>query len=275
MPRATDARPDYWTRRRLVRGSSLPALHKLLLLVLMDYAGADGRAYPSQETLAQDLSLSDRHVRRIVRDLIAREIIEQTRRRQQSAIYLIDWNRLAELAQDRTPVSTLEKSRPDKIDHQDRTKSHVKTGHRCPPNQTKNQTKEQIPGRVRAGGGQKPEALRAEEFADLAAGHRRFRAAVEAGECRPEDEVRYLTLWRYTDRQAARTDAKRLRNPVGCFARWVRAGEWRGSDADEDAARAFLRDRARRANGHRHPLVAAAAADLQSDIDVGGIDDEL
>jgi hypothetical protein len=55
-----------WEKVRLVLRSDLSAAEKLLLIALADYGGQDGVAFPSQDTLARDVSLKPRQVRNVI-----------------------------------------------------------------------------------------------------------------------------------------------------------------------------------------------------------------
>lgn len=50
---------------------------KLLLIVLANYAGDDGRCWPSQSTLAANTMLSDRNVRRVLMSLETKALIKR------------------------------------------------------------------------------------------------------------------------------------------------------------------------------------------------------
>src|SRR5581483_8217451 len=67
--------------RDAIRDSGLTRTEKLVGLTLSTYMSAEGRAYPSKETLARGCSLSDRAVDRAVDVLEAAEFLEVRRTR--------------------------------------------------------------------------------------------------------------------------------------------------------------------------------------------------
>ena len=109
----------------------IPHSHKFVALALADHAHRDGsEARPSQSLLAKKTSLSDRHVRRIIRDLLEWGVIKIQRPAGQhrATTYQIVMN-----PPDRTPMSTLKKSRPD-IQASRPDICDIQTGHPCPTN---------------------------------------------------------------------------------------------------------------------------------------------
>ena len=53
---------------------------KLLYGRLITFAGKDGRAYPTQRTLGNELGVSDRQIRYLVAELVEHRLIEAKRR---------------------------------------------------------------------------------------------------------------------------------------------------------------------------------------------------
>jgi len=86
---------EFWERRKMIRLSALSTQQKLVLFVLADYGGDNGSAFPSQQTLASDVSLSIRQIRRVLVALRKAGILTtETRGRRHS--YLIHWDPIAD-----------------------------------------------------------------------------------------------------------------------------------------------------------------------------------
>ena len=85
----------------MIRNMTLPTAEKFLIYFLDEFAGKNGTAYPSQETLAKLLSVSVRHVRRLLASLRRRGILDWTSGAQSSR-YRIDWLQVDRM---RTPTS--------------------------------------------------------------------------------------------------------------------------------------------------------------------------
>ncbi len=69
----------YWERRAWLRGLEVSTAVKFVLLTLDEYAGNDEWAFPHQDTLAADVSLSERMVRRHLDWAISRGLLEVER----------------------------------------------------------------------------------------------------------------------------------------------------------------------------------------------------
>lgn len=80
----------YWERRAWLRGLDCSTAVKFVLLTLHEYAGNDEWAFPHQETLAADVSLSERMVRRHLDWAEARGLLEVDRT-QRGNRYRIDF----------------------------------------------------------------------------------------------------------------------------------------------------------------------------------------
>lgn len=109
----------------------IPHAHKFVALALADHAHKDGsEARPSQFLLSKKTNISDRHIRRILRDLLEWGVIKIQRPAGQhrATTYQIVMN-----FPDRTPMSTLTKSRPD-ISASRPDIGVAQTGHGCPTN---------------------------------------------------------------------------------------------------------------------------------------------
>ena len=88
--------------------SALSPWARLLFSRLQFYAGADGKAYPKQETLARELGVSDRQVRIVLSELRALNRIAWTRTRTSSVFEIkpaSEWKTASAL--DRKTASTL------------------------------------------------------------------------------------------------------------------------------------------------------------------------
>jgi hypothetical protein len=110
---------------------NLPTKHKIVALALADHAHEDGsEARPSQALLSDKTGISDRHIRRILTDLLGWGVIETQRPAGQ---HRATTYRIVMTFPDRTPVSTLKLSRPDKSASRP-DKTDAQTGHPCPTN---------------------------------------------------------------------------------------------------------------------------------------------
>lgn len=69
----------YWERRAWLRRLECSTAVKFVLLTLHEYAGTDEWAFPHQDTLAADVSLSERMVRRHLEWAISRGLLEVER----------------------------------------------------------------------------------------------------------------------------------------------------------------------------------------------------
>jgi hypothetical protein len=81
----------------LMRRPELSQGAKLCYARLAQYAGEGGHAHPAQETLAKELAVSDRQVRKYVKELMAQELIT-TRQfgMAQTNAYVFLWHKWAE-----------------------------------------------------------------------------------------------------------------------------------------------------------------------------------
>lgn len=64
----------------VLRSSNLKPVQKLLLIDLLLYAGVNNKAFPSQQTLADDLGRSPRYIRSCLKVLHKQDLINWTRR---------------------------------------------------------------------------------------------------------------------------------------------------------------------------------------------------
>ena len=79
------------------------------------------------------------------------------------------------------------------------------------------------------------------EFQSAESAERRFREAVDAGWLDECDRLNFHTLWKYMARQHARSGQGRIRSPGAAFTKAVKGQDWKGANADEDAARDAIR----------------------------------
>lgn len=242
----------------MIRESAFTATQKLLLILLAEYAGDNEWAFPSQETLALDMTLKPRQVRNILKQL---EPVIETRKGATGVPnhYRINWQRLSEHQQPDRQSSTA-----------DRQSSTALTGNGVPTNIHRTSKRTPITNgalRGRSGGsGWQRGGIGTEEFDSLDGAEPRFREAVENGWVGEEDKLRFLTLWAYTGRQYARPadDPNRVRNPGAFLTQCIKAQEWKGSEADEDTARAHLSAQRGETSPESAPLILQLADMLRS-----------
>jgi len=86
-----DGRPIDELADAKVSGAALVALLK----ALEGYSGDDGRAYPKQETLAENLAMSPRQIRRVIKAAKSLQILD-VKRWKYTASYQIIWSNLAD-----------------------------------------------------------------------------------------------------------------------------------------------------------------------------------
>lgn len=86
------------------------------------------------------------------------------------------------------------------------------------------------------------------EFKSPERGLCRFGEAVDAGVVRPDDELRWLTLWVHCGRKG--------KTPAGLFMDRLKSERWDGDEIDEDRAREYLADVRRNGNSETLPEVA-------------------
>jgi DNA-binding transcriptional ArsR family regulator len=100
---------------RLAWKVQIPTGRKVVLLALADMADKGGVCWPSRDLLAEMTGLAASRVSLHLRDLVADGLVEQTRRRQQSATYTVIRERLS------TPqeVSNGEVSTPEDVPNED------------------------------------------------------------------------------------------------------------------------------------------------------------
>lgn len=115
--------PTLFSRFRLIFSSNLSTQEKLLLLDLCVYIGNNDTGWPTVETLARDCSQSRRRVTAHLQSLTDKGIVSSQRRRNQSALRSIHWEKLVN--QDRTQAAHL--------DNQDETQATPRTRHPRPP----------------------------------------------------------------------------------------------------------------------------------------------
>lgn len=66
--------------REIMRDANLKPMEKCVLFDLILYAGVDGNAFPSEKTLGQDFSVSDRHIRNVLKGLKNKKLLSWNRR---------------------------------------------------------------------------------------------------------------------------------------------------------------------------------------------------
>lgn len=253
--------PDHWARQRLLwglRGNCGLSL-RALLLCLNYHQGDNAEAWPSQETLSAELSLSDRQVRSLIKDAVRRGWIAV--RRSWPNRYSICWDRLRETgtplpdSPDRNRKPTSGNNRNSTSDLSARNRKPTSDKH--PSKNTHKNTQGAAASKKPSMPSIEPDDLRSPERLDAL-----FRQAVAAGLVTDRDRLRWHTLARHISNRNG------IHNPGGLMARLVRAGQWDGSDADEGKAQAAIkaldRQQAGPVNGHAQTLAASLRSDFRS-----------
>jgi len=75
--------------RRALNNSIFNSTVRLLWRVMVDYCDEDGRCWPSVETLALDVGVSERHAQRALRDLETRGLVSTERRTGRVSTYTL------------------------------------------------------------------------------------------------------------------------------------------------------------------------------------------
>ena len=136
--------------RRIVRDRSLNATERIVLLYLWDRQGDNGDAWPTQRTIAHDLGLSERQVRRVTESLAGKSWLKITwpegPGRNHSKHYIVV------PPEKRTPVSSFRPFKMTKSGHQ----CPVKSGHQCPVPYRKNTPIRTHPTTVVSAGAETP-----------------------------------------------------------------------------------------------------------------------
>lgn len=263
----------YWERRAWLRRLECSTAVKFVLLTLHEYAGDNEWAFPHQDTLAADVSLSERMVRRHLDWAISRGLLEVERTARGNR-YRIDftWPGYNRKRYDPAPQVEL-KTQPAERSSASGRKPHnvpaerspmsVRGGHprpmtpdapdRCDrtpmsgaertSSESPSESSHNIPANDVAETRTSQDGIRPEEFASLEQGQRRFEQFVAANRLRTADRLRFLTLWAYVDRR--RTSPRpedRIGNPGGFVTECVRRRQWSGSLCDEDRVRTWDRD---------------------------------
>lgn len=91
-------------------------------------------------------------------------------------------------------------------------------------------------------------------FKNIERGLNEFEKALAAGAVKESDRLRWMTLWVHCGRRHAEGG---IRNPGAVFRSCVEKRSWEGTQADEDAAQEYLKERERQSR-------PAMPEDLQS-----------
>jgi len=93
-PIESAGKPKFWDRVfRILDGTDLKPTPKLMLLVIMIYEGDNEHAFPSQETIAQRVGVSDRQVRTILKELSSRGFIVTELRPGTTSLSRVNWEK--------------------------------------------------------------------------------------------------------------------------------------------------------------------------------------
>lgn len=251
--------PDHWARQRLLwRLRSVSPSERLLLLALNYHAGDSDEAWPSQATLAAEVGVSERHVRRLCDELEHRGWLLITRSWPNK--YRIQWSQFPGSAEEKPDIHVrMSEMRKRTSETRKRTPMSARTGHPCPNNTQEHPNRTQCRNAASKKPSMpsiEPDDLRSPERLDAL-----FRQAVAAGLVTDRDRLRWHTLARHI------ANRNGIRNPGGLMARLVRAGQWDGSDADEGKAQAAIkaldRQQAGPVNGHAQTLAASLRSDFR------------
>lgn len=151
--------PAWYEAVDAVLDTDLPTTAKLLMVALIVRAGLkpDGTAYPSLRTLARKISIGQekrdrpkldeprdmvRHVRRILKTLESKELVERNERSGMTTEYRVRWERLLDPGHQCPGSDSAATSNPghpspptpDTDDLPPRTPKSSHPGHPCPPN---------------------------------------------------------------------------------------------------------------------------------------------
>jgi Helix-turn-helix domain len=156
--------------------------YKLAGLLCWRYGNKNGAIFPSQETLARDLGLTDRHVRRVLKELVPFGLRIDIRRGPRSgksmSFYSFDGPIIPDMGVRNTgnnsghggpessnATATLHETfqgNSGHLRHEFRTFEHQNSGHPCPPNQKKDPKERTIYPPSPLKGEQRASALHAE-----------------------------------------------------------------------------------------------------------------
>jgi len=94
MTNTAPAKPEFWDRvSHILDDSDLQPSHKLTLLVVMIHEGEKQFAFPSQETIGKRVGVSERHIRRIMRELESAGFLVTEARSGRTSLSRVNWNK--------------------------------------------------------------------------------------------------------------------------------------------------------------------------------------
>lgn len=225
--------PEFFDRQRLILNlADVKPAEKLLLWTLNHYAGSNSEAWPAQETLALNVGLSDRQVRNLTDSLVERGLISV--RRASPNRYRLNWNRISETGNP-LPVSSKPNRKPTSGTNRKPTSGLVArnrkpASYKHPLKNTQKNTQAAVASLKQFSWTIKPDELK-----DHAKVESRFRQAVKSNWMQEADQLRFHTLAVYVRRQSG------IKNPGALMTSLLRDEDWKGTNADEDAARAAIR----------------------------------
>ena len=242
-----------WEKTRHIMASGLSTAEKLLLIALADYGGLNGAAFPSQQRLASDLSMSDRQVRNVITKLKRSGVLE-THKKQRVSEYVVQWSKLPPRPEvscqsetgSEVPVSD---SRPEIYDTQ--------TGSQFPTNKERTDKEKKTEDRLSVFEKSKARKfnqwcsrLTTDDFRELDRGWQHFQSAVSEGLLREFEDrnwflVLWLDSWRKFQRGVTDNAAKLF---IGNVKRVLAGGPRFGTEQDEDIVQDFLQAKRRPRN---------------------------
>lgn len=247
--------PKFWQKHNLITWAPLTGSEKLLLYVLYNACGdREGNAcWRNQQELAEACGWKTRNLRNVLSSLEKRNLISRQRRgKRLTNHYQILWKRLQELIEGGDVSQTENKQSRERHSGAGVTGTPVPGERHAgadpyfnrPINNPKNkESKRNSDELVRKGDFPEPERWRPRlangEFKSLTRGVSRFSEARQLGVVSPEDELRFLTLWRHC---GAKHEAGSIDRPGGLFIKLLHEKKWQGSQTDEDAVYQFLRE---------------------------------
>jgi len=273
---------------RAILATNLSTAEKLLLIAIADHGGKDGIAFPSQATLAKELTFTDRGVRKLIANLKESGILTTTKRPGGNRVqYGIRWELLptpdakkAGLPGTPVPDTAPENQQvpgtpvPDTFCSETGTQfrstrnpSSGLPGTPVPPN-GKGTDKEQRTGTGCRDFGKWCASLDREEFTTPDRGWERFVEALELGIVHDGHKHNFLVLWIDAgNKAAAGTTDNAARLFIANLKRGLNHDVWFGSGGGGDGARELIRKHNQRGADDHCPEVIDAANAIADDTD--------
>ena len=221
-----------------------------ILVRLAIFAGVKDWSFPSQKKLAAEVKMSERWVSELLGELESKNLLEIESRGRGNK-YRIKWATLELATTGEVTSSITGKKRCSQFSCNGEVTSSENSGK---VNSVVAVTKDHKCKRSKKASGRRSAftfeiEIKAEEFRDPYCGLIRFGECVSQDWLKDDgrDRLAFMTIWFYIARRMDQKGKKRPHNPGGLLTDLLRGDDWRaeGSNADEDAARAFLKDQTR------------------------------